>query len=52
MNWELDQERVLFQTALRNAIAWQNRCVELYEILELLCLDAEAAQVHNIKENT
>ena len=48
MNWELEQERMLFETALRNAIAWQNRCVELYEILELLCLDAEAA--HGIKE--
>lgn len=31
----------LFQKALNNAIAWQNRCVHLYEIIEMLCLDAE-----------
>jgi hypothetical protein len=35
-------DRELFLKALDNAIAWQNRCVELYEILELFCLDAEA----------
>lgn len=40
-------DRDLFLKALDNAIAWQNRCVELYEILELFCLDAEA----KIKEN-
>jgi len=48
MNWELEQERELFLKALHNAIAWQNRCVELYEIIEMLCLDAEA----KIKEKT
>jgi hypothetical protein len=42
MNWELEQERALFKAALANAIAWQNRCVELCEIIELFCLDAEA----------
>lgn len=41
-------DRELFLKALDNAIAWQNRCVELYELLELFCLDAEAA--YNIKE--
>ena len=35
-------DRELFLKAMNNAIAWQNRCVELYEILELVCLDAEA----------
>jgi hypothetical protein len=44
MNWELEQERVLFEAALKNAIAWQNRCVELWEIIEMFCLDAEAIQ--------
>ena len=39
-------DRELFLKALDNAIAWQNRCVHLYEIIELLCLDAEA----NLKE--
>lgn len=34
----------LFLKALHNAVAWQNRCVELYEILELVCLESEAAQ--------
>jgi hypothetical protein len=49
MNWELEKkERALFEAALKNAIAWQNRCVELYEIIEMLCLDAEA----KLKENT
>jgi hypothetical protein len=42
MNWELEQERALFEAALNNAIAWQNRCVELWEIIEMFCLDAEA----------
>jgi len=41
MNWELEQEREMFLKALNNAIAWQNRCVHLYEIIELMCLDAE-----------
>lgn len=36
-------DRELFLKALHNAIAWQNRCVELYEILELFCMDAEDA---------
>lgn len=51
MNWQmqLEQERELFQKALSNAIAWQNRCVELWEIIEMFCMDAEAA--HGIKEN-
>jgi hypothetical protein len=34
-------DRELFLKALDNAIAWQNRCVDLYEIIEMLCLDAE-----------
>ena len=34
-------DRELFLKALNNAIAWQNRCVDLYEIIEMLCLDAE-----------
>ncbi len=42
MNWELEQERALFEAALHNAIAWQNRCVELWEIIEMFCMDAEA----------
>jgi len=42
MNWELEKERALFEAALKNAIAWQNRCVELWEIIEMFCLDAEA----------
>lgn len=41
MNWELEREREMFLKALNNAIAWQNRCVHLYEIIELMCLDAE-----------
>ena len=44
MNGELEQERALFEAALKNAIAWQNRCVELWEIIEMFCLDAEAIQ--------
>jgi hypothetical protein len=39
---ELEKERELFLKALHNSIAWQNRCVELYEILEMFCMDAEA----------
>ena len=35
-------DRELFLKALHNAIAWQNRCVELYELLEMFCMDAEA----------
>jgi hypothetical protein len=35
-------DRELFLKALNNAIAWQNRCVELWEIIELFCMDAEA----------
>lgn len=42
MNWELEKERALFEAALNNAVAWQNRCVHLYEIIEMMCLDAEA----------
>jgi len=38
---ELENERELFHRALLNAIAWQNRCVELEEIIEMFCLDAE-----------
>lgn len=36
-------DRELFLKALDNAIAWQNRCVELYELLEMFCMDAEIA---------
>jgi hypothetical protein len=36
-------DRELFLKALNNAIAWQNRCVELSELIEMFCLDAEAA---------
>jgi hypothetical protein len=36
-------DREMFLKALHNAIAWQNRYVELYELLEMFCLDAEAA---------
>ena len=35
------QERELFLKAFNNAIYWQNLCVHLYEIIEMLCLDAE-----------
>jgi len=42
MNWELEKERALFEAALKNAIAWQNRCVELWEIIVTFWLDAEA----------
>jgi hypothetical protein len=50
MNFELEQERELFVAALKNAIAWQNRCVELWEIIEMFCMDAEAEA--KLKENT
>ena len=33
----------LFNQALLNAIYWQNLCCELKEIIEMFCLDAEAA---------
>jgi hypothetical protein len=36
-------DRELFLKALNNAIAWQNKYTELYELLEMFCLDAEAA---------
>ena len=36
-------DRELFLKALDNAIAWQNRCVEMYELLEMFCMDAEDA---------
>ena len=35
-------EQELFQKALNNDIYWQNLSVHLYEIIEMLCLDAEA----------
>jgi hypothetical protein len=31
-----------YQKTLNNAVFWQNHCVHLYEIIEMLCLDAEA----------
>ena len=34
-------ERELFLKALTNAVYWQNLSVHLYEIIEMLCLDAE-----------
>mgnify|MGYP000544764335 CR=1 FL=1 len=40
----LAEEQDLFQRALHNACNWQNRCVELEEIIELFCLDAEDFQ--------
>jgi hypothetical protein len=43
-------DRELFLKALHNAIAWQNRCVELYELLEMFCMDAEDA--HAKEKNT
>ena len=42
MNWELEQEREMFSRALQNAVYWQNLCVHLCEIIEMMCLDAEA----------
>lgn len=44
---ELEQERELFKRALQNACNWQNRCVELSEIIEMFCLDAEANEGKN-----
>jgi hypothetical protein len=41
----------LFQKALNNAIAWQNRCVHLHEIIEMLCLDAEDKQKEENHDN-
>jgi hypothetical protein len=40
----LEEERDLFNRALTNACYWQNRCVDLHEIIELFCLDAEDYQ--------
>lgn len=40
----LEEERDLFHRALTNACYWQNRCVDLHEIIELFCLDAEDYQ--------
>ena len=42
MSRELEIEREMFYKALHNAIFWQNRYVELCEIIEMFCLDAEA----------
>ena len=42
MTRETEEANELFTKALHNAIAWQNRCVELWEIIEMFCLDAEA----------
>lgn len=42
MNRETEEANELFIKALHNAVAWQNRCVELWEIIEMFCLDAEA----------
>ena len=42
MNRETEEANELFTKALHNAIAWQNRCVDLWEIIEMFCLDAEA----------
>jgi hypothetical protein len=36
-------DRELFLKALHNAIAWQNKYIELSELLEMFCLDAESA---------
>lgn len=41
MNYETEQAYELFSKALHNAVTWQNRCVELWEIIEMFCLDAE-----------
>ena len=43
-------EYKMFSLALDNAVAWQNRCVELMELIEMFCLDAEAAK--DTKEGT
>ena len=37
-----DEAQAYFQAALHNAVFWQNKCVDLYEIIELFCLDAQA----------
>ena len=42
MTRETEEANELFTKALHNAVAWQNRCVELWEIIEMFCLDAEA----------
>jgi hypothetical protein len=42
MTWKLEQAQAYFQAALHNAVFWQNKCVDLYEIIELFCLDAQA----------
>jgi len=41
MSRETEEANELFTKALHNAIAWQNRCVDLWEIIEMFCLDAE-----------
>lgn len=48
MSRELEVEREMVIKAVHNAVYWQNLCVHLYEIIEMLCLDAEAA--HGVKE--
>ena len=48
MKDETEQAYELFSKALHNAVYWQNLSVHLYEIIEMLCLDAEA----KIKEKT
>ena len=42
MTRETEEANELFTKALHNAVAWQNRCVDLWEIIEMFCLDAEA----------
>ena len=42
MTRETEEANALFTKALHNAVAWQNRCVDLWEIIEMFCLDAEA----------
>jgi hypothetical protein len=34
-------DRELFLKALNNVVYWQNLSLHLYEIIEMLCLDAE-----------
>jgi hypothetical protein len=41
MNHEFKDVLDWGKKAMHNAVAWQNRCVELYEIIEYFCLDAE-----------
>jgi len=43
MSREIEIEREMFSRALHNAVYWQNRVVELMQIIEMFCLDAEAA---------